>query len=233
MLRADRRITKWAVGAFVAVELVFFLLIQIGVDGFTNYIRFSSVVIAFLFSLALMNKSLDSLFVVLALLFTVCADYCLVIMHPEPKIVAMIFFSIVQLCYFMRLIFSEESAPLRITHIAVRASLIAVAVTLTVIVLGPLADALSIISIVYFANLATNIVFAFMERKKFLLFAIGLLCFALCDIFVGLGVLVSDYIEVEKTSLLYAMTHTDMDLIWFFYVPSQTLIAISNLKKGS
>ena len=226
------KIARFSLAVFVFIELVCFLLIQIGVNGYTDYVRFSSIVIAFLFALLFLDKNADSLLCVFALLFTVCADYCLVIMEPEPRMAAMVFFNTVQLCYFVRIFLNEKSKTKRTVHVCVRLALIVVAVFATVIVLGESADALSIVSIIYFSNLLINIIFAFCERRRFLLFAIGLLSFAFCDVFVGLGVLVNDYIGAQAGSILYSLTHTEMDIIWFFYVPSQTLIAISNYKDG-
>ena len=39
----------------------------------------------------------------------------------------------------------------------------------------------------------------------------------------------NDYIAISKESLLYRITHPSFDLVWAFYVPSQTLIALSLL----
>ena len=233
MLRSNLKITKFSIAAFLLVELVLGILIQVGINEGSNYLRFASVVIAFIFSLLLANRSIDSMLVGVALLFTVCADYCLVIMSPAPKILAMVFFNVVQLLYFARILLSESDRRMRLVNVSLRSLVIVAAVIITVIVLGDRTDALSIISIVYFADLAVNIIFAFVEHKRFLLFAIGLVCFACCDIFVGLSVLVTDYISTSQESLLYTLTHTKIDMVWLFYVPSQTLIAISNLKRNT
>ena len=117
-----------------------------------------------------------------------------------------------------------------IVHICVRIAAILLLVAIAFAILGGKPDAVSIISMIYFANLATNIAFAFVHHDRYLIFAIGLLSFALCDIFVGLGVLVNDYLRLGRDNFLWQMTHSGFNFIWFFYVPSQTLISISTNK---
>ncbi len=79
----------------------------------------------------------------------------------------------------------------------------------------------------YYANLLTNIVFAFRNFKTAPTFAIGLLLFAFCDLLVGFTML-DLYLPVTESSIVYKLTHCDLNLIWVFYVPSQTLIALSS-----
>jgi hypothetical protein len=100
----------------------------------------------------------------------------------------------------------------------------------TAAVLGANCDFLAMISMVYYANLALNIVFAFGCFKKNPLLALGLLLFICCDTCVGIAML-DGYMAFSKDSLLYRMLHPGFDLVWAFYLPSQMLLALSLLPK--
>ena len=102
---------------------------------------------------------------------------------------------------------------------------------LAYLVLGAGIDALAILSVIYFANLFCNIIFSKVKMKGTLLLLIGLISFALCDIMVGLSTLCDLYLTVDPSSFLYKLTHTGINLVWLFYVPSQTLIALHCVKE--
>lgn len=227
MLSKSKPLFYISLALFVLIESVFFVLIQMGIAGLHNYLCFTSVVVAFAFSVLVARPYADSLITVLGLLFTVCADYCLLLIYPEPRVIAMIFFNTVQACYFIRILLNSKGRREVIVHVAVRLLAMLSAVILAFAILGGKPDSVSLISMIYFANLATNIVFAFYHHDRYLLFAIGLLSFALCDIFVGLGVLVNDYLRLGRDNILWQLTHSGVNFIWLFYVPSQTLISIS------
>ena len=88
-------------------------------------------------------------------------------------------------------------------------------------------DFLSAISMFYFTNLILNIVLSFFEFKKSPLFAIGLLLFLGCDIFVGLQVANGLYINIPTDSILYNIIFAPFNISWLCYLPSQTLISSS------
>ncbi len=215
---------------FILSELIFGIVIQ-AVGG--SVICFSSVVLALLFSLyslAVFSRNSDGTLTTLALLFTVCADFCLVIMEPREQLLSMIFFSSVQLLYFARLCMLGKGKKELIIHLACRLAAIAVALILTAIVLRDKTDSLSLVSMFYYANLLINLVYSVRYFKSSLLLPIGLLCFILCDTLVGLSELGSLYLNVSEDSLIYKLTHTELNLIWLFYVPSQTLLALSPIE---
>lgn len=213
---------KSAAAVFALVELILGVAIQLGGGRENDYVCFSSVALAFLFAVLLAKRTGDGYITLLGLLATVLADTFLVLVLPRRRILAMVFFVCVQACYFLRIAMLESKSERRI-HIIVRIALSTVGVILAFAVLGESADALSIISIFYFANLLVNVVFAFLQGRSAWLFAAGLVCFALCDICVGLDVLLSEYIGGGASPL----SGLGINLVWLFYVPSQTLIAIS------
>ncbi len=215
---------------FIILEIVFWILVQTVGGGI---ICFSSVVLAFLFSayfyLAFAKNS-DGLLTVFALLFTVCSDFCLVILDPWQQLVAMVFFSIVQLLYFCRICLKSKNRKDLIVHLSVRIMAIIISLVTAFIVLKERTDALSLISMFYYSNLLINIVFSLKYRKYSLLLPIGLICFVICDTLVGLSQMSNMYFDFAEDSFLYKITHTDFDLIWFFYVPAQTLLALSPIE---
>ena len=216
---------------FVIVEATLGALIQFTSGTAERILCFSAVLLAMLFAMLSLRKSFSALLTAIGLLFTVCADVFLVLIPDGDKLLAMCFFTCVQLFYFVRVFRENDSNTVRKCHIISRISILAFAFLLTVIVLGENSDALSVISVLYFANLLVNIVFSFFNVKRSPLFAIGLLLFAFCDILVGFSML-DFYIPISETSLIYLLNHTGINLIWLFYVPSQTLIALSSGATG-
>ena len=114
---------------------------------------------------------------------------------------------------------------MRIIHAAVRACAVVLAEIAVVCVLQDDLDFLSVLSLFYVANLAVSVVFAYMQGLERLPFAIGLTLFLCCDLFVGLSVAIGSYIQVAESSLLYKIVFADFNFVWFFYLPSQTLLA--------
>ena len=214
---------------FLACQLVLGILVQT-TQGIANVaISYACVILACLFMALFFENSKSYYLTQVGLICTVMADLFLVVLSPIRQLPAMIFFSVTQICYFIRLYLNQDKGQRRI-HLIVRGSAVLIALILTIVVLKGNTDALSLVSLFYYANLAINIVFAFMQFKKCPAFAIGLLLFLLCDTIVGLNVMASDYIPIDTGSFIYKLLNTDLNLAWIFYVPSQALIGISLAK---
>ena len=145
------------------------------------------------------------------------------------QIPAMICFSITQICYFLRLYFNQSSQKEKTIHLIIRSFFSILIIIITFIVLKENTDFLSVISTFYYINLIINIIYAFKQKNQSLLFPIGLLLFACCDLQVGLNVLNSSYINIENNPIISFIVNPPFNLAWLFYVPSQTLIALSIL----
>ena len=145
------------------------------------------------------------------------------------QVPAMICFSITQLSYFIRIYFNQTTKKEKMIHLIIRSISSLFIIILTIIILKENTDFLSLISTFYYANLIVNIIFAFRQTKKSILFPIGLLLFACCDLQVGLSVLNSSYINIENSVILNFICNPPFNIAWFFYVPSQTLIALSTI----
>ena len=213
---------------FLAIESMLGILMQKFQGEIPINLRFTSVVLACLFFVLFAEKSHSFAFTLIALVFTVGADYFLVFPEWTDQLSAMILFSVVQLAYFFRLFFEEESTQRKRIHLTARLILCVIAVSLPFFILGDGADALTAVSMFYYANLLTNVIFAFISFKKKTVLALGLLLFVLCDTVIGLS-FVNNIIPIENDPLGYMILHPGFDLVWAFYLPSQALLAISLL----
>lgn len=216
--------------AFSIVELILGILVQTVGGAWNTVVSFAVVVLACAFAPLMLTRTNDYLFTQIALVCTVFADLFLVVITPQYRGLAMLFFSGTQICYFLRIFLGQENKKEKLVHLILRASLVVVALTATVAVLKENTDFVSLISLFYYANLIMNVIYAFVQRKKSLIFAIGLLLFALCDLFIGFSVLDDSYLKLTEGTILYWFAHPGFNLAWIFYVPSQALLPLSLLK---
>ena len=211
---------------FILTEIALGIYVQVGAIQI-NVVAYCSVALAFVFVLYCFDKNPLWLFTACALLMTLCADVFLVLLTPRKEVIAMVFFNLAQLLYALRLLYQQKKGTARNKHLLIRLTSCIVSAVLTWIVLGQNCNTLAVISMIYYANLLCNIVCAFIVKDS--LFAVGLILFACCDAFVGLGVL-CNMLDVSSTSLLHKLAFPPkVDPVWLFYVPSQTLIALSTL----
>ncbi len=227
---ANRKFLYTVTGCFLAVEVVLGVLLQRASGRQFALLAYGSVVLACLFFAFFFERSRSYLLTQIALVFTVCADYFLVWIEEQKQLPAMLFFSLVQIAYFLRLYVEEETEKRRRIHLLFRAGLSLFALCLTGAVLGEGADTLALVSMFYYANLATNLLFAFLRVQKQWLLAVGFLLFLLCDTAIGLSLL-DGYLPVAKDGWLYRWLHPDFNLAWAFYLPSQVCLALSLLPK--
>jgi hypothetical protein len=214
---------------FITLEIILAILIQFTHNYLNIFVSYLSIALAAAFPLFFI-KNKNNLLVQVGLLFTLFADLFLVVIKPMLQVPAMICFSITQTCYFLRIYYNQTSKKERIIHLIIRIISIIIIQIITVIVLKEKTDFLSLISTFYYINLIINIIFAFKQKESSILFPIGLLLFACCDLQVGLIVLNSSYITIENNLILSFILDPPFNLVWLFYVPSQTLIALSIIK---
>lgn len=224
----NKKILISASTLFTIVEIILSIMIQKAEGDVNRYASYLSVCIACLFAVLFIENTWKYKTTQLALIMTVLADYFLVMMDELQQFPAMIFFSVAQLAYFNRILLASDSRLERMCHLVVRCGAVIFTLALTLTVLGRKADAVSIVSMFYFANLVTNIIFSFVQFKKNFLLAIGLLLFACCDILVGFSC-IEAYIELTPGTFAHKLAHPGGNFAWMFYVPSQTLIALSLL----
>ncbi len=217
---------KLSCGAFLVAELTLGILLQTLSGNASTWCSYAAVLLACLFAFLLFSNTSRYYFTQAALLATVCADYFLVLKGAEQKLISMLFFLVAQLCYFARICFTDTNEKCRTVHALLRIGVPILTLAITLLVLSKNADAVALVSMLYFANLVLNVVFAFALRERPPLFAVGLLLFACCDIFVGLS-LIEAYLPLAEGGLIWHLAHPGFNAAWVFYVPSQALITLS------
>jgi hypothetical protein len=155
------------------------------------------------------------------------ADFFLVICSPIEQLYGMICFLTAQTLYAIRLHRDNKNRVLMV----VRVVLILCAEVITVAVLKENTDALAMISLAYYANLVMNIAVSFTLLHKNKLLPIGFVLFLLCDTVIGLQMASGVYLNIPEGSMLHSMIFVGFNLAWFFYLPSQVLIALSSRRK--
>ena len=186
---------------------------------------FISIVLCFLY--ALLQVKHGDRWIIAGLGFTVCADFFLVLCPASYRLWGMVFFSIVQILYAIKVHLANRNKYL----LVLRLCLIALIEVITFVILKGQPDALAVVSVCYYANLVMNIVVTFTRFRANKLLPIGLVLFVLCDTVIGLQMACNVYLPVSHDSLLYKIIFADFFWSWFFYLPSQVLIALSSRKK--
>lgn len=220
--------SAFVTAAFILLEIILFPLIQFtpgDVSAAWSYVAIVLVFIAALFSF----RGFDaSVLVRLGLGFTLVADYFLVL-DGEKLLEGVIAFTFTQAAYFAYLFITEKRRNVRIASVISRVGVSLALVIGAFIVLGEDTDALAIVSVIYYANLVLNTLFAFLRGRGERVFAVGLALFCMCDLCIGLEVLFSSYLDSNVFSFFYG---ANLNLPWVFYQPSQVLIALSLFIRG-
>ena len=213
---------------FLLIEAVLGYLLQTSQSTIPINLRYTAVVFACTFCILFAERSLSFLLTQITLVCTVGADYFLVYLNPMKQLPAMIFFSIVQISYFLRLYFEDDNKTRKKIHLIIRAMLSLAILVITFAILGKNCDAVAAVSMFYYVNLILNAVFAFISFKKNPILAIGFLLFILCDTVIGFA-FIDSYLTIPEDSFIYDILYPGFDLAWAFYLPSQALLAISLL----
>ena len=224
-IRKERSFRNPSFGLFVLLQIFLFIRI-LCIKEHTNFEEYFTVISAFLFATIHIENDTRSIATITALSLTLTADYFLVLSDPIRQLPAMVAFSITQLMYFVRILSETNKKNIAIDIIA-RGIVITIAETAAILLLGKKADALSIISVFYYVNLFANTAMAFLHVKKDPFFATGLFFFLCCDTIIGLTYASDVYLVYTEGSFLYHLSHSSINWGWAFYIPSQTLIALS------
>ena len=214
---------------YVCVQTALGITLQVTDGRVINTCQFGAIILACLCCAVLAERSREYAFTQVALLCTVCADYFLVWTQPIKQLPAMAFFLCAQTAYAARFYLLAGKTERRVQLIS-RAALCAVIVVVTLAVLGENVDALAIVSMLYYAQLFLNVVFAFVKFRSRAMLAIGFLLFLLCDTVIGLD-LIHGYLPIPPDALLYKIIRPGFNLAWVFYLPSQVLLSLSLLQR--
>ena len=209
-------IPRAALAGFLALEgalyAVFLTLDLTGRGESSVPVKYGGVLLCLLFALACALRGGDRP-VPLALALTAGADWFLLVRNDHYA-VGVALFLCVQTVYFLRL--RRDGTP---AAVPLRAGL-ALGAGLGLYTLG-LASPLNLLAGLYFSQLVSNALLAWTKRgRRRRAFAAGLTLFMGCDLCVGLF----NVLSVDHP--LYGAVSVGM---WFFYLPSQILIALSAL----
>ena len=191
--------------AFLALDLT-------GRAGATVPIKYAGILLCVLFSLLCAARGGDAL-APIALALTAGADWFLLVRNDRYA-AGIALFLCVQTVYFLRLRRAGAGSvwPLRAG--------LALAAGLGLYILR-LASPVNLLAGLYFSQLASNTILAWMRAgRPWRRFAAGLTLLVGCDLCVGL------FNVLPPASSLYPAVSIGM---WFFYLPSQVLIALSAL----
>ena len=215
---------------FLVTEAILYYLIMTKGGSLLVWSSFVSIVICFLF--VLINSKKADKFILFALFLTVCADYFLVIASPVNRLGGMLFFMVAQTLYAVTLHKkkSKNSEATNKKYIIARIFTVIVAILICFAVLKSNVDMLAVVSIYYYANLLFNIVLSFSMGRKNVAFSIGLVLLLLCDTVIGLQVAAGNYLPIYEGDFIYSIIFTDFFLSWFFYLPSQVIIALTGAR---
>ena len=209
---------------FFVLQACVFLPIVFGV-GDVSLVAYSAILLCFATSIILLQKNIHSVLQFVALLFTACADYLLILKGGTNKDLAMCFFVVTQLAYGLRTLYMAKSKREFDINIATRLVLCLSLVAGSLFVVDD-TPAFVWLSMIYFANLVTNVIFALYHFKQNKLLALGLLLFICCDVFVGLAEMTALFGWSEQHFVSKLMS-VPFSIHSIFYHPSQVLLCIS------
>lgn len=213
------------------LEIILAILMN-NIGGMFSVFSYIYVTSAAIFCFLFREKTNDHLFTQLGLIGTMGADFFLVLLPQQERFPGMICFAAVQIFYFLRLYLTDTNAKRRKIHLILRIAVSAVIVAVTFAVLGFGADPVAVLSMFYYANLALNVIFAFLDYENTGVFAIGLLCLMISDTVIGFHEL-DEYIGRDPVvmEVIRQIKRSKIDLIYGFYLPSQALIAMAPAHK--
>ena len=207
----------------------------------TDKLKYISILLCFILSLMTIGHEInitDTSLLQLGLLLTTLADLHLLLL--ENYILGVAIFCFVQIIY-----------SIRYTPTKIRSTIIGLLIAFEVIVILYIVlgffikdlDFLFVVAFTYSICLTTSVTRSFKAcRGKFYpspnryMIALGMFLFLLCDINVGLTNALK--MVTLHSPLSESIYNTSVFLIWFFYLPSQALLAMSGydfkkLLKGS
>lgn len=221
---------------FIIAEIILYIVFltfdcaSVDLSGAAAYVKFASILLCVAMSILIFieNKTIEGLFIMLGLSFTLAADYYLI--FTDRYIYGIISFIIVQVIYLNKLLWSKK-LKYKIGFIVLIFMLWNIAMLLIkgIYVLEPIA----VLALLYIVTFLTNIAIAAVAlyKKRTIenkIFLAALILFLMCDINVGLV-----NIDTAQLSFSLSVSNVNYILIWFFYLPSQVLLVLFAALKGN
>ena len=229
MARSSTRlmITDICAVVFLIAQIVIFPLIQFTPADPSAFWSYVAIVLVAVMAFLSLGGERSGHLIRIGIAFTLVADYFLVLKW-DKELEGVIAFIFVQIAYCLYLLVNERRRGFRLANLIARLGACLILPLLAIAVLREDADALAIASVIYYANLIANAVFAFTLGKRERMLAVGLALFAMCDLCIGLEVLFSEYLRSKALDFFYG---DKLNLPWVFYQPSQVLIALHLYRK--
>lgn len=209
----EKKYTAAFLAAEGALYAAFLALDLTGRGGLSVPVKYAGILLCLGFSLLICTRWKGDRLIPIALALTAGADWFLLVRNDHYA-VGIALFLCVQTAYYLRLrrMGADSGWPLR--------SALALGAGLGLYALN-LASPVNLLAGMYFSQLVSNTVLAWtVKGRPRRLFAVGLTLFVGCDLCVGL------FNALPAAAPLYPAVSVGM---WFFYLPSQTLIALSAL----
>ena len=201
-----------------------FLLVY-PVGEMNRLFEYALVILCFAFACGRRKADPDGFLTLLALLFTVGADFFLVALKEEQWLPGMALFCCAQLCWALRL-WGMEDGRRRLSHALTWACTCA-ALLVVAVILARGADTLLLMAAVYASLLLTTVFFSWLTPGNFL-FTVGMTLFLGCDLFVAVNN-AALYLDMTAYPLLKTLYDIPFNMMWAFYGPSQMLLALSSV----
>lgn len=220
-----KRYWKWIfLLLWLILEIILYIHILFLPSPFpSGVLHFTSIVLAALFVFLHKNTNKTILWLKLGFLFTLIADYFLTLQRTN-QFEGTVFFLFAQITYAM--ILMDVHPTTRKQSLLIRIILFVVLFGTAALLIARSFDALLIAALLYYGMLVSNAIIATIHFKHHPFLAIGLLLYIGCDTLVGLSQS-APYITLSETSIWYFLLHFPIDLVWFFYLPSQVFLALS------
>lgn len=216
----DRKLNILTLCFLLAESILYYLILTTG-GTLLVVSSYLSIVLCFIFAVPVGLKC--NPLIVGALACTLGADYFLVVHVPQQQLWGMVFFLGAQTLYAVHLHIKTKSKAI----LAVRIGLVLAAEGIAALVLREKLDPLAAVSMAYYALLLMNAAESFSRFPKNKLMPMGFVLFILCDTVIGLQVASGGYLPITEGSWLHNLLFSGFHLSWFFYLPSQVLIAMS------
>ena len=216
----------------IIIEALLFILV---IFRFKNnqYLSFASLGVALFFTMLFWGKENGRIYMPkLILLFDVIADLFITLNvgvakfgDEGNKMIGMIAFILAQLFTSIYVTYGENRKCKWRKFVSTLIVFVALFIPLLILKLSDL-KLLYIEALVYFAFLLTSLVFSVIKIKKNPLLPLSLLCLTMCDLIIGLG-FIENMFDLSSSSFFAFLNHFSVNLPWFFYIPSFTILALT------
>lgn len=211
---------------FVAIEtllLYFILFQQLGLPS--GVLHYLSIVVAWAFALIQFKQHPETRWLRIGLTWTIAADFFLTLLGTQ-QILGTVLFLLAQVCYWIYFRTQEKNPR--------QAILIWMFLTMTSIlvffaIFSQTLDLLMVIAVIYYMTLWMNWITSLTKFRRYFPLGIAFLFYLFCDTLVGLSQS-APYAMGIIAEINEWIQASHFNWIWFFYLPSQVLIALFSVK---